>query len=61
MPSLITDLCGKVKENLKLNSTEKTIFDAIITDEIKSNFNFGAEDLSGKKWWKKADIKEFGQ
>ena len=60
LPSFITDLWGKVKENLKLNSTQITAFDAIITDEIKSSFNFGAEDLSVKNYLKKANINEFG-
>ena len=61
LPSFITDLWGKIKENLKLNSNEITAFDAIITEEIKSNFNFGAEDLSVKNYLQKVDIKEFGK
>ena len=60
LESFITDLWGKVKENLKLNSTQITAFDAIITDEIKSSFNFDAEDLSVKNYLKKVNINEIG-
>jgi len=60
LPSFIINLWDKVKENLKLNPTEIAAFDAIITNDIKSSFNFGAEDLSVKNYLKKVKIEEFG-
>ncbi len=60
LPTFITDLWDKVKENLNLNPTEISVFDAIITNDIKSSFNFGAEDLSVKDYLKNVKIEEFG-
>ena len=60
LTSFIANLWDKVKENLKLNPTEIAAFDAIITNDIKSSFNFGAEDLSVKNYLKKVKIEEFG-
>ena len=60
LTSFIANLWDKVKENLKLNPTEIAAFDAIITNDIKSSFNFGAEDLSFKNYLKKVKIEEFG-
>lgn len=58
LPPFIQDLWDKVKEHLKLNKNEITAFDALITNEIKSNFNFGGEDLSIKDYLKKSYTKE---
>ena len=60
LPTFITDLWDKVKENLNLNPTEISVFDAIITNDIKSSFNFGAEDLSVNDYLKNIKIEEFG-
>ena len=60
-PKFINDLWNQVKKNLKLDKTENNIFDAMITTDIKSCFNFGSEDLSVTKYLKNIDINEFGK
>ena len=61
LPKFINDLWSQVKKNLKLEPIEKTIFDAMITTDIKSCFNFGGEDLSVTNYLKNIDINEFGK
>ena len=61
LPKYISDLWSQVKKNLQLDPNEKTIFDAMITTDIKSCFNFGGEDLSVTKYLKNIDIKDFGK
>ena len=55
-----SDLWNKLKENLKLNQNEITAFDAIITDKIKSDFDFGDRDLSVNDYLSGVNINEFG-
>ena len=48
--SFIPDIWDQVKKHLKLNKNEIIAFDAIITDDIKSGFNFGDDDISVKNY-----------
>ena len=44
------------KKNFNLEKNELLAFDGIITDDIKSGFNFGAHDLSVNDYLKNADF-----
>ena len=61
LPTFISDLWDKVKENLNHNPTKISAFDGIIINDIKSSFNLGAEDLSFKDYLKNIKIEEFGK
>ena len=61
LSKFITDLWDQVKKNLKLDNTEKNIFDAIITTDIKSCFNFRGDDLSVTNYLKNIDFNNFGK
>lgn len=60
-PSFIPDLWKKVKELLELNPNETIAFDAIITDEIKASFSFGAKDITVKQYLNAVDLSKFGK
>ena len=61
LSKFITDLWDQVKKNLKLDNTEKNIFDAIITTDIKSCFKFRGDDLSVTNYLKNIDFNNFGK
>ena len=61
IPVFIPDIWGQVKQHLKLKQNEMFAFDALITNEIKSGFNFGDDDLSVKNYLKNVNINEFGK
>lgn len=52
---------GPSEQHLKLKQNEMFAFDALITNEIKSGFNFGDDDLSVKNYLKNVNINEFGK
>lgn len=59
-PSFYDNIWNKVKENLKLDKNEITVFDGIITNEIKNDFVFGDKDLSVNDYLAGVNINEFG-
>ena len=61
VPSFLPNLWDELKKSLKLSEAEITTFDAIITTDIMSGFNFGADDLSVKSYLKKIEINKSGK
>ena len=61
LPPFITDIWEVAKKNFNLDKTELLSFDDIITDDIKSGFNFGAHDLSVNDYLKNVNFTEFGE
>ena len=61
LPCFIPDIWDMVKKNINLGKKElEDAFDGIITQDIKSGFNFGAHDLSVTDYLKDAKLEEFG-
>lgn len=60
IPYFISDVWTTMKKHLKLKPNEIIAFDVIITDEIKSGFKFGDDDVSIKNYLKNVNINEFG-
>ena len=61
VPSFIPNIWEQVKQHLKLNKDEIIVFDSLITDDIKSGFKLGEEDISVKNYLETVGIKEFGK
>jgi uncharacterized protein YoxC len=61
LPSFIPDVWELVKKNFNFEKTESLAFDRIISEDIKSGFNFGARDLSANDYLKNAKKEDFGQ
>jgi chromosome segregation ATPase len=60
LPSFIPNIWEKVKESLNLDLGGAAIFDSLITEDIKSGFNFRADDVSINSYLKSVNINEFG-
>ena len=60
LPSFITDVWELAKKNFNFEKNESLAFDRIISEDIKSGFNFGAHDLSVNDYLKNANLQEFG-
>ena len=60
LPSFIPNIWEKVKESLNLDLGGAAIFDSLITEDIKSGFNFKADDVSINSYLKSVNINEFG-
>ena len=60
LPSFIPNIWEKVKESLNLDLGGAVIFDSLITEDIKSGFNFRADDVSINSYLKSVNINEFG-
>ena len=60
LPSFITDVWELAKKNFNFEKTESLAFDLIISEDIKSGFNFGARDLSVNDYLKNAKREDFG-
>ena len=59
-PPFIPDIWPKVKQYLKLNTTQSISFDALITNEIKESFDLRNDDLSVTNYLKDANVYDFG-
>ena len=61
LPCFIPDIWDMVKKNINFEKKElEDAFDGIITQDIRSGFNFGAHDLSVNDYFKDAKLEEFG-
>ena len=61
LPSFIIDVWELAKKNFNFKKTESLAFDRIISEDIKSGFNFGARYLSVNDYLKNAKREDFGQ
>ena len=62
IPPFINDIWELVKNNLNFEKKELIeVFDKIITEEIKSGFDFGAHDLSISDYLKNENLQQFGK
>ena len=59
-PPFIPDIWPKVKQYLKLNTTQSISFDALITNEIKASFDLRNDELSVTNYLKNANVYDFG-
>ena len=61
MPPYIDNFWNLFKSNLRLARQSSYIFDIIITDNIKKEFDFGGKDLSLEDYLKDKNLNQFGK
>ena len=60
IPDFYKNIWNIVKQRFNLEKNELIAFDTIFDDKIRSEFNFGEEDISISDYLKGKDLKEFG-
>ena len=60
IPDFYKNIWSLVKERLNLEKSELNAFDAIFNEKIKSEFNFGAKDVSVSDYLDSIDLSKFG-
>ena len=60
LSSIAYNIWEKVKESLFFDSVGEAILDSLITEDIKSGFNFKVDDVSINSYLKNVNINEFG-
>ena len=60
IPDFYKNIWSIVKERLNLEKNELIAFDAIFDEKIRSEFNFGARDISVSEYLDSIDLSKFG-
>jgi len=61
VPDFYNNIWNVVKKRFNLKKNELIAFDSIFDDKIRSEFDFGAEDISINNYLNGKDLKEFGK